>query len=250
VFSISKHRVRRLLQRVKRKVTRISFRIRRKQILHFLHIGKTGGSAVKHVFTHHPIGRRYAIILHEHSTRLPDVPRGEKVIFFLRDPISRFVSAFQSRRREDKPRYFYPWTEGERIAFEEFDTPNQLALALSSSDGMKKERAEAAMRNISHVKVSYWNWFQNEEYLKSRLSDLYFIGFQERLVDDFEILKSRIGLPESARLPDDDVLANKNPNDEHADLDDEAVANLQAWYEDDFRLIALCRQFVKSQDLL
>jgi len=178
------------------------------------------------------------------------VPRGEKVIFFLRDPISRFVSAFQSRRREDKPRYFYPWTEGERIAFEEFDTPNQLALALSSSDGMKKERAEAAMRNISHVKVSYWNWFQNEEYLKSRLSDLYFIGFQERLVDDFEILKSRIGLPESARLPDDDVLANKNPNDEHADLDDEAVANLQAWYEDDFRLIALCRQFVKSQDLL
>jgi len=66
--------------------------MQRKQILHFLHIGKTGGSAVKYAISQHSIDSRYEIHLHPHVVRLNDVPKGEKVFFLLRDPISRFIS--------------------------------------------------------------------------------------------------------------------------------------------------------------
>ena len=35
--------------------------------------------------------------LHRHAVRLRDVPVGEKFFFFVRDPVSRFVSGFHSR---------------------------------------------------------------------------------------------------------------------------------------------------------
>ena len=36
----------------------------------------------------------------------------------------------------------------------------------------------------------------------SRLDDLFFIGFQEHLREDFELLKSRLWLPSDRMLPD------------------------------------------------
>ena len=61
-------------------------------------------------------------------------------MFFVRDPISRFVSGFNSRLRKGLPKMYFPWAPGEKLAFSRFATPNQLALALSSSDaGAKQE---------------------------------------------------------------------------------------------------------------
>ena len=72
-------------------------------------------------------------------------------MFFIRDPLSRFVSAFNSRLREGRPRYHYPWREEERIAFAVFRTPDQLGSALSSDDPAQREQAEQAMRSIGHL---------------------------------------------------------------------------------------------------
>ena len=70
--------------------------------VHFLHIGKTGGTAIKAALKAYPP----AVTLHVHPHRfaLADVPRGERVFFFVRDPLSRFVSAFHSRKRRGLPR--------------------------------------------------------------------------------------------------------------------------------------------------
>ena len=68
-----------------------------------------------------------------------------------------------------------------------------------------------AMRNIAHVRDSYWKWFESEEYFLSRLEDLFFIGFQEHLSADFEILKSKLRLPDSLLLPMDPIQAHANP---------------------------------------
>jgi hypothetical protein len=244
-----KTRPRTILSHIKDKGVRISYRIQGKQLLHFLHIGKTGGSAVKHSITHHSIDGRYAIYLHRHHFRLRDVPKGEKVFFFLRDPVSRFVSAFCFRQRQGKPTFFYPWSENEKVAFEEFSTPNELALALSSTQAGKRGKAQLAMKHIRHLKASYWNWFESEDYFKSRLSDIFFIGFQERLTEDFEILKLRIGLPENAELPSDDVQSNRNPDPGEKAIEDKGVANLKHWYKADFQFIALCEQLIRHQNL-
>jgi hypothetical protein len=236
-----------LLAHIKQTGLRVIHEMQGKLFLHFLHIGKTGGTAVKHALTQHSIDSRYAIYLHRHEFRLRDVPMGEQVFFFLRNPISRFISGFYSRQRQGQPRYFSAWKENEKSSFEEFTTPNQLALALSSNDVEKKNRARLAMKTIRHVRDSYWKWFDCEEYFRSRLSDVFFVGRQERLAEDFEILKARLGLPEHLKLPGDDVNAHRTYPQVNKDLDEEAVANLRDWYQDDFRFVALCEDLVETQ---
>jgi hypothetical protein len=171
-----------------------------------------------------------------------DVPDGQHVVFFLRDPISRFISGFFSRQRQGRPKYFSAWSAQEEVAFEEFSTPNSLALTLSSEDDEARSKAHAAMRCIQHVRNHYSEWLGSETYLKSRLSDMFFVGFQESLDEDFEALKHRLGLPETIKLPNDDTLAHRNPSELDKELDSLAVKNLMDWYQEDYRFINLCRQ--------
>ncbi len=46
---------------------------------------------------------------------LRNITEGEGIIFFLRDPTSRFVSGFYSRQRQGQPRYYSPWSSDEKI---------------------------------------------------------------------------------------------------------------------------------------
>ena len=218
--------------------------------VHFLHVGKTGGTAFKHAVerARARCGKLAPMIhLHPHAVRLRDIPEGDRFLFFLRDPVSRFVSGFYSRQRQGRPRYFVPWRPDEEEAFRHFSTPNQLALALSARGAAARDRAEAAMRSIGHVRDSFWKWFDDEAYFLSRRDDLFFIGFQERLAEDFEILKSRLRLPDSAALPAaDDVQSHANPRHLDRNLHEEAVRNLRRWYAPDFRFVALCRGIVRT----
>ena len=85
------------------------------------------------------------LYLQPHLVRLEDVPRGEGVIFLVRDPISRFVSAFFSRQRQGQPLYFSPWKAEEKRTFETFATPNDLATSLSATDSDRRAQAVEAM---------------------------------------------------------------------------------------------------------
>jgi hypothetical protein len=210
------------------------------QVFHFLHLGKTGGTALKYALRNIQDGK-IKLRLHDHGFTLRQVPVGEKVFFFTRDPVSRYVSGFLSRKRRGHPRYDVPWTDAETIAFSRFATPNELASALSSSDATRQAATEA-MRSIGHVKSSYWDWFENEAYLLSRVPDVCFIGFQERLVSDFGLLKSILDLPKDLKLPESDVEAHRNPFNLDKGLEEEAQRNLVAWYAQDYFFLKLCRE--------
>ncbi len=84
-------------------------RIRRvrdtRQPVHVLHVGKTGGTALKHALIEHQETARYRLVFRGHEVGLAGVPVGERFMFLIRDPLSRFVSAFNGRLREDRPRY-------------------------------------------------------------------------------------------------------------------------------------------------
>lgn len=213
-----------------------------KPVIHFLHIGKTGGSAIKHAIKQGCPGSPYRVRFHPHGVNLRDIPEGEKVVFIVRDPVRRFVSGFYSRQRQGKPRYNIPWRPGERKAFETFDTPNHLASALSSWNLSKRKQARLAMKRIQHVKNSYWKWFENEAYFNSRIDDIFFVAFQEQLADDFEVLKDMLGCPSSASLPSDDVKAHRNPGNLDTSLNKKSVANLEKWYRRDYRFMDLSRR--------
>jgi Sulfotransferase family len=216
--------------------------LQRRRIAHFLHIGKTGGTAVASVLSGHLKSSDYEIILHDHDFTLNNVPRGEKVFFFVRDPIDRFVSGFYSRKRQGRPRHDVPWSRGEEAAFGRFTTPNELALALTSADQGQRAAAVDAMNNISHIRSPHWIWLRDESYFLARRSDILFVGFQETLNDDFSLLGKLLNLPEGIKLPDDDIASHKNPSGFDKRLDEAALRNLTAWYERDYQFLELCRE--------
>ncbi len=208
--------------------------------IHFLHIGKTGGTAVKAALEAATVpGKRF--LLSGHHVTLGDVARGEKCFFFVRDPVSRFVSGFYSRQRQGRPRYNYPWSAGEAQAFGTFETPNALALALSSPDEERRAAAVRAMRSIQHVRDSYWKWLGSEDELRSRRADIMFAGSQEHLGRDVAILSDRIGV--AIALPADEVGSHRTPGSLLTGLEPQAVANLREWYCDDYRCVALLREW-------
>ncbi len=220
---------------------------RGREVVHVMHMGKTGGSAVKALLSRYPVTERYAIIPQPHSFCLRDVPIGEKAVFFLRDPVSRFVSGFYSRKRQGRPRHFAPWSDEEALAFSRFETPNELGLALSSGNTERRDQARQAMRAIKHVCSTCSDWFEDEAYFTSRWEDILFVGFQETLDLDMDRLKKILGLPDEARLPSDEVIAHRNPAGLDRRLDEQAVQNLQEWYRDDYAFIRLCHALLDTR---
>jgi hypothetical protein len=208
--------------------------------LHFLHIRKTGGTAVKHALAQAPTA--FELVLQPHATRLMDVPVGEPVFFFLRNPVTRFVSGFNSRKRHGSPRYHYPWSAGERTAFARFPTADALASALRDNDSTTRAAAEQAMRDIAHISSRYSDWLGSTAYLESRINDLFFIGFQERLDDDFAGLRERLGLPENIRLPGDSTEAHRTPPGFSTALSPVSIATLREVYHEDLLFVSFCKE--------
>jgi len=222
--------------------SRIRRAIDRRPPLHVLHIGKTAGTALKHSLLEQRRASSCRLLLHGHDVTLADLPKGERFLFVVRDPISRFVSAFNSRMRCGRPRYYYPWTEGEGEAFAKFQSADQLAAALSAADEQRRRDAEEAMQSIGHLNTSYWYWFKDETTFRARLKDIFFIGFQEHLNDDFEVLKRKLALPSETRLPTDDIAAYRAGGDVDVTLSDAGRINLEHWYRRDLRFVQLCRE--------
>ena len=121
-------------------------KMRGKHIVHVLHIGKTGGTALQEALKDNLRTSKYKIKLHGHNFKLKNVPKGASVVFFVRNPMDRFISAFYSRKREGRPRFDNPWRRSEKRAFSMFNTPDELAVALSSGDSNLKKEAIKAMK--------------------------------------------------------------------------------------------------------
>ena len=170
--------------------------------VHFVHVGKTGGTAIKRALTNRrlaywneeradrvpetPFGR---IRLHNHDFTMTEVPPGDHVFFCVRDPIARFLSGFYSRLTKGQPRYYFEWTEAEREAFEAFPTPQKLATALASDDAGERGLAQSAMRHIRHLGFMDKN-IGTPRQLRARLGQILFIARQETPSSDWEQLKS------------------------------------------------------------
>jgi len=215
--------------------------------VHFLHIRKTGGTAIAEALR--PIAASYGIVLHDHSTKLSDVPPGHQMVFFVRHPIPRFVSGFCSRLRCGLPRHHYEWNQAEAQAFRHFRKANDLAEALSATDREMAMRARQAMQGISHVKNTYKDWFSGEQELDDRLDSIVLLGLQEKLSTDFEHLKRLLNLPETVSLPADDTLAHRTPPEFDRGLSPLAVRNLSQWYAEDIRFYEHCMRLRAARGL-
>ena len=140
------------------------------------------------------------------------------------------------------PRRYTPWTKTEQELYAAYSSPDQLALALSSTSPDTREEARWLMRANPHVSYSAWDCFISAEYLLSRKDDIFFIGLQESLEIDFQTLVSKLGLPSTVKLLEkDSPYANSSRETEHVELDEEAIRNLETWYADDIEFYNLCK---------
>ena len=215
--------------------------------VHFLHIRKTGGTALAEALR--PIAQRYQIILHDHQTKLNQVPADHKVFFFVRNPATRFVSGFYSRLRRGQPRHHYEWSDGEAKAFRTFQKANDLAEGLSSRDPRRRAAAEEAMLSIRHVNSTYRDWIDGVPELNTRLDSILLIGTQETITDDFKRLKILLALPDNISLPSDDVLSHRTPSGFDRHLSTIAQGNLADWYHDDFVFYEYCIRLAGARGL-
>lgn len=212
--------------------------------IHFLHVRKTGGTAAKTALR--PILDRCGLLLHSHSVLLPHIMPGEKVIFAVREPLSRFVSGFNSRLRKGRPRNNIEWSAGEAIAFEQFPDPNSLAEALSSRDRKVVDAAHTAMGSINHVRHHLVDWLVSADYLQTRLNDILLIILQPELDADFELLKKILKLPAEIILPKSLMSSHRTPPGFQTGLSDISVKNLTNWYRKDIDIFQECLQLRKA----
>jgi hypothetical protein len=224
-------------------------KLRGKPVAHLIHVGKTGGTALRQTLLPYVDAGRYTIFLHGHSMTLPRLRHGEKAFFFQREPVSKFLSAFYYRQRQAQPYWHVPWWPEEALAFAQFRSANDLANALSAADGELRARAVHAMRSIHHVKDSVFRWLADETYFLSRLDDILFIGFQEQFGQDFEALKRILHLPDTVHLPTEDSGVYQKTPARLKYLDATAEANLRAWYARDVEFYELCRRIRRERGL-
>jgi hypothetical protein len=212
----------------------------------FLHNRKTAGTALKHV-----------VGLQKERTPLEDVfcfghsmtfPRfvkyypNSKAIFFVREPISRFVSGFYSRFRQGKPRFNNPWNAAEAKAFSRFQTPNQLAEALSSKNLLRRWYAISAMRSINHVRHTYLKFLGSVAFLKKHANKIAYIGSQPSFSEDLIILRAMLKIDEDIASPNDETLSHRTPAEFDKYLSPLAIKNLEKWYRADFKIYHWCME--------
>lgn len=209
-----------------------------------LHIGKTGGTAVNTVLRAAKklgIGRRIGLYGHEVGLQqVADHDRTGKVVFFIREPVSRYISAFNSRLRQGYPRHGNTWTEKEEIAFKHFKTPNQLAEALSARDAELRQHATDAMTGIKHLRRAYQHYLGSVELLEQERDRIYFIGATETFESDFALLRKLFRVPDDLELPTDDLGAHKTPDGFEKTVSELGRHNIENYYADDYAIYRWC----------
>jgi hypothetical protein len=212
--------------------------------VHFVHIGKTGGTAIKHVLrpvfraeTETALGK---VILHKgHTFKLADVPRGDKAIFCVRDPLSLFVSAFHSRLRKGQPKFYFEWSPAEAAAFERFPTPQALAEGLGSPERETRKAAQDAMKAIQHIR-GIRRFLGSPKQVMAHRRQIVYIGRQETLDDDWRRIRALLELPADLELPSDPKKAHRRQASAEPALDARAEEILRDYYAQDYEIIRAC----------
>lgn len=217
---------------------------KKKVIVNYLHIGKTGGSQIKYILNRNSKKNFKFKILH-HSIKLSNLPYNEKYFFSIRDPISRFRSAFFYRKNKGLPGVFQDWKLHEKKAFEIFSNANDLAENLFKSNTIGN-CATAAMLSISHLCNQQSGWFEKNAFFDLR-PPVHIIR-QEHLKDDMNVLLKKLFTQNDydLNLTDDENVSRKNKYPKDSKLSSLALMNLNKWYSSDIYFYKLCEDWIKN----
>lgn len=230
--------------RTLRKIRQVSTAaLDRREVIHFLHIGKNAGTQIKHIAkAFNKVSETFRILPHTHDTTLRELAGNERYFFAIRDPVTRFESGFYSRQQKGQPRINSDWSPDEKIAFSEFSDANSLAEALFGN-GAAATSAFNAMRSISHVAMHQHGWFAHYGQFLQQRPPVHIIR-QEHFDADLAVLLRKLALNEALSATDDPVAAHKNDYAERKTLSPRAIKNLERWYAIDIQFYRQCSDWI------
>lgn len=209
-----------------------------------LHIGKTGGTAANTVIkANNKLEVGEFVNCYKHRVGLQDVHNDnmcERVMFFIREPVARYISAFNSRLRMGYPRHHGEWSPREEVAFSHFKTPNQLAEALSSEDEEMRQHAVDAMIGIRHLRRAYEHYLGSVELLEKEKDRIYFIAATESFGPDFDMMRKFLRVSPDIELPTDDYGAHRTPDGFEKTVSELGRKNVEAYYKTDYEIYNWC----------
>jgi hypothetical protein len=220
-------------------------------MLRFVHIGKTGGSTLIKLFEDNNVN-----ISEYHFNK--NYKLNEKYIIWLRNPLTRFVSAFnmehhfitfdyKNMKVKDvtnkncmwpkvihnliisKRRYVIDPQFDELIRF--FGTANNLAEGLTSDNAETKEKALRLMNfdTKGHIFRGIGWYLNNGKFVKNRNKNIIFVGKMETMEEDIKKLEIVLG----KRLKKfNNSMVNSFSSNQSKYLSPLAIANLIEFYKD------------------
>jgi hypothetical protein len=234
-------------------------------MLTFIHIGKTGGTTIQKILNL----KQYHLIKNYNLKN--------KFIIWVRNPIARFVSAFNMsyinvnfkkfikntndlgcknvllKRRIDwflskKNNFIFSQRYDTLINF--FKTPNNLAEGLSSDNKLTRKKAEELMNHntLGHIYRGIGWYLNNGKFVKNHNNKIFFVGKQETMNEDIE----KLGILLKKKIVDNKSRVNNYSTEESKYLSPLAIENIIRFYKDtDYAaLIELNKHGWISNDIL
>lgn len=182
----------------------ISALISKKRPLNFLHIGKTGGTSVRHLITNrsNTVFRirermlwRYYPIIHFHKDCRIAFQEKTNLAFFIRNPFDRFYSAFH---REKNPGNLHgDYQQNPRVLelHQQFDTFQSWLEAFGLNKTSEINRRAIELQALTNnLRMDYKFYFTNKDTIERKKKDIVFIGETETFDSDLDNLRTLLGV--------------------------------------------------------
>ena len=169
----------------------------------FLHIPKTGGSSFMDYISSNQelLAKVPTPLFHTWTLKLAlQYLPSSKIICFLRDPLERTISGYQSRSRMGLPKYRVPWRPAEASAFALFPTIIDFLSALSKSDERSLAAVTFAMQSIMAVRWNYEYYFESAKNVKKASNSLIVYRLEDARIAINNLIEKNIICPGSSSL--------------------------------------------------
>lgn len=223
--------------------------------LYFVHVGKTGGTALKRCARSSLTSKRRGtfeildgrVVLLRHIS-LAQARRKfgpvDHIAFSFREPTERFVSGFYCRARMGQPEHNSPWDADEAAAFGHFRSANLLAESLSSADDITRSAAVYAMNAIRHLRRGYvFHFGKSVDFLAHDAARVTACIDSKNLKRDGAAFLHRIGVEDAAA----DALAGPRSGPSYPrELSPRAVENLRQFWAAEYEYYAIFQELERA----
>ena len=223
----------------------------------YLHVGKTCGSSIKHIFKN-----KLTTICHLNKPSIKNLDNVDLIIISIRDPIERFISAFQYvyniinydisnlNKNSDFSKLIAPYHIKNKVVkgyaynkeyndlINYFKTPNKLAESLTNND--KNKAYKLMTNNTEHIYKSLGYYTNNGEIIKKYHDKIEIIS-NEFFNEDINKIYNKIY--HKNYTVDKEVILRKTVN-KNTNLSKLAIQNLYNFFKDtDYRTIEIMYKY-------